>query len=356
MKCILLILMLLFSTSAALAQDAGLPPIGKDAILHVGQVVSKYDKFTDKSKIELAMPVKDGGQGKRGLYLFALCIYSGQVVPGNAKVVLGVVSIADKYKFESNSKIIFLVDGQRQVYEPQRFPTVTDDGLVIELLLIQREFTVDELLKVANSTSFAGRAGGYEEFEVSAYRKRTLLNFATLMRARPDSASSGSASVPLIELPSNFHFVRELGEDTGLPVYTLTPDDDAMAAAGLNGEEFQALGVLAQPEANKVGLIFYNATAQYQLQINQTKGFHLTADKEAFHLPTYRIMNQRVSGRLKLEAAAVQITNEILFKLLKADRVTAQCGMVVYELDRDNIEALKYLATQIEKDAKTPRY
>jgi hypothetical protein len=338
----------------ASAQDAGLPPLGKDAIEHVGQVVSKYDKFTDKSKIELALLVK--GEELNGIYLVAFCIYSGQVVPDNAKVVLGVLSVNDKFKFETNNKIILLADGQRQVYDPQRFQSATDNGTIIELLLIPREFSVDELLTLASSSSFAGRAGGYDEFDVGAGQKRTLLEFARRMQPRSDQTNSDAQRVPLIELPSNFHYNRELGKDTGLAVYTLTPDDETMAAATANGEEFQALGVLAQPDAKKVGLIFYSAARQFQLQINQAKGFYLTMDKEVVHVPTYLITGQREAGKLKMEVAGVQISNEVLWKLLRAEHVTAQCGMVVYELDRDNIEALRYLAIQIEKDAKTTRY
>src|SRR5258706_4286924 len=71
----------------ALSQDAGLPPLGKDAIEHLGQVVSKYDKFTDKSKIELALKVD--GNYLEGTFLIALCVFSGQIAPANAKVVLG---------------------------------------------------------------------------------------------------------------------------------------------------------------------------------------------------------------------------------------------------------------------------
>lgn len=346
--------MLLISTSGISAQDAGLPPLGKDAIEHVGQVISKYDRFTDKSKIELALRVK--GEYLDGLYLVAFCIYSGQVVPDNAKVILGIVSVGDKFKFETSNKIILLVDGQRQSYDPERFPRTSDGGTVIELLLLKREFSVDELLKMVNATEFAGRAGGYEEFEVSAGQKKTLMEFAQRMQARPDPVGSGVRRSPLIELPSNFHYVRELGKDTGLPIHTLTPDNEAMAAAAANGEEFQALGVIAQPEANKVGLIFFNAARQYQLQISQAKGFHLIVEKEVFDIPSYLLSEQREFGKLKFEMAGIQISTELLWKLVKAEHVTAQCGSVVYELDRDNIEALKYLATQMEKDAKTTRH
>ena len=73
-------------------------------------------------------------------------------------------------------------------------------------------------------------------------------------------------------------------------------------------------------------------------------------------MPAYKITGQRQVGQLYMETAVIQISKEVLGKLLRAERVTAQCGMVVYELDRDNVEALKYLAEQIEKDSMVKRF
>ena len=133
------------------------------------------------------------------------------------------------------------------------------------------------------------------------------------------------------------------------------PEDEAMAADAEKGNVFQALGVIAQPAANKVGLTLINAQTQYQLHINQTKGAYITIGTEVIHIPYYQVLQKRDIGKLKMETAAIKISNDILWKLVKADRVTVQCGMVIYELDQDNIDALKYLAAQIEKDTKTKR-
>ena len=128
-----------------------------------------------------------------------------------------------------------------------------------------------------------------------------------------------------------------------------------MEADAQRGNVFQALGVLAQPEANKVELTLINAQIQYQLHINQTKGAYITIGTEVIHIPDCQVLLKRDIGKLKMETAAIKISNDILWRLVKADRITVQCGMVIYELDQDNIEALKYLATQIEKDTKTKR-
>lgn len=157
-----------------MSQDAGLPPLGKDAIEHLGQVVRKYDKFTDKSKIELALKVK--GDYLNGTFLIALCVFNGQIVPTNAKAVLGVAAVGDKYEFETNNKIILLADDQRQVYDPQRFVFTLDNGKVLELLLISRGFSADELLALAGAQKLEGRAGSYDEFAVSPANARRCRN------------------------------------------------------------------------------------------------------------------------------------------------------------------------------------
>lgn len=353
-KIPLIISVLFVCASPAVAQDTGLPPLGKDAIQHVGQVVSKYDKFTDKSKIELALQVE--GEYLDGMFLVAVCVFSGQIVPANAKVVLGVAAVGDKYRFETKNKIILLADNQRQVYDPQRYPSTLSNGKVLELLLIPREFSADELLTLASAQKLEGRAGSYDEFEVSAAQRQTLQEFVSRMRPRSEAAGSAASTARAIELPSNFRYRRELGETTGLPVYILMPEEEAMEADGEKGNVFQALGVIAQPAANKVGLTLVNAQTQYQLNINQTKGAYLTIGTEVIHIPDYQVLLKRDVGKLKIETAAIKISNDILWKLVKADRITVQCGMVIYELDQDNIDALKYLAAQIEKDAKTIRH
>ena len=333
------------------SQDAGLPPLGADAIEHLGSVVSKYDKFTDKSKLELALQVK--GTFLNGVFFTAVCVYSGQVVPTNAKVVLGLAVVGDEYRYEKNNKIIFLVDGERQVYDPQRFPLPMSNGKGLELLLIPREFSAGELVALAGARRLEGRLGSYDEFEIGSVQRATLKEFVDKMRGASEALGYTPSVNSPIELPSNFRYRRELGEQTGLPFYTLMPDEDAMAADAEKGNVFQALGVMAQPTANKFGLALINAQTQYQLHINQSKGAYLTLGKELIHIPEYQILLRKEIGKLKMETAAITISNEIFSKLLKSDQITVQCGSVIYELDQDNIDALKYLAQQIGKDAKS---
>jgi hypothetical protein len=341
-KILLAIALIAFWAPTATSQDTGLPPLGADAIQHIGNVVSKYDKFTDKSKIELALQVR--GTTQNGMFLTVFCVYSGRVVPVNAKAHIGLAVIGDVYKFEQNNKIIFLIDGDRQVYDPQRFPTEMTNGKVLEFLLIPREFNVDQMAAVAKAATVEGRLGGYDEFQLTATQRATLAEFADKMRGGSETIVSGPAR---IELPSNFSYRRQLGEQTGLPYYSLMPDDEAMANDAAEGKVFQALGVMAQPGMNIFGLALINAQTQYQLHINKAKGAVITVGREVFRIPEYEIALRKEVGRLKFETAGIKISPDLFARLLKSDQITIQCGSVIYELDQDNIEALKYLGQQI---------
>jgi hypothetical protein len=181
-------LFLSLSASLVASQDTGLPPLGRDAIENVGQVISKYDNFTDKTKIELALQVKGG------TFFIAICVFNGQIVPANAKVVLGVAAVGDEYRFETNNKIILLADNQRQVYDPQRYHSMSY-GRVLELLLINREFSADELLRLANVQKLQGRAGSYDEFEISPAQRQMLREFVRRMKS-PVGAGDSSTQPP----------------------------------------------------------------------------------------------------------------------------------------------------------------
>jgi len=254
-KILLATALTVFLTQAGSSQDTGLPPIGSDAIQHLGNVVSKYDKFTDKSKIELAIQVR--GTSLNGMFLTVFCVYSGRVVPVNAKAYIGLAAIGDQYKFEQNNKIIFLIDGDRQVYDPQRFPTRMSDGKVLEFLLIPRDFNADQMAVVARAATVEGRLGGYDEFRLTATQRSTLAEFVEKMRGGSEALLSDSTRP--IELPSNFSYTRQLGEQTGVPYYTVMPNDEAMASDAEEGKVFQALGAMVQPAINKFGLALINA-------------------------------------------------------------------------------------------------
>lgn len=341
--CVILLL-----SHVATSQDTGLPPVGADAIKNLGNVVSKYDKFTDKSKIELALQVR--GSSLDGMFFTAFCVYSGQVVPVNAKAFIGLVVTGDEYRFEQENRIILLVDGERQVYVPQRYASRMSNGKSLELLLIPQEFTSNQMAAFAKAVNVEGRLGGYDEFQFTAAQRATLAEFVDKMRG--DSQLLNSVSIRPIELPSNFSYSRELDKEKGMPAYTLMPDSTAMAEDAKDGMVFQALGVMAQPEISKYTLALINAQMEYQLHRDQDKGAVIKIDQEVIRIPQYGLLLKKEIGLLKMETAAVTISKDVFAKLLKADRITIQCGSVIYELDRDNIEALKYLGQQISMESK----
>jgi hypothetical protein len=152
------------------------------------------------------------------------------------------------------------------------------------------------------------------------------------------------------ELPINFEFKRETGQETGVPLFILIPRTEAMEYDANRGSTFEGLGMLTQPERDKYGLVFFNAKADYQLSTQKEKGVMLQIDGEDFKIPEYKIVNQAIVGRLKIESSAIAIDKKIYEKLVKANDITIRVGIVIYNLDQDNIDALHYYGAQVEKD------
>lgn len=152
------------------------------------------------------------------------------------------------------------------------------------------------------------------------------------------------------ELPPNFEFKRETGQVTGVPLFILIPRDEAIMYDAMRGSTFEALGALTQPERNKYGLMFINAKADYQLHLQKEKGVVLKIDGEDFKIPEYTTSVRRVVGLLKIETATIVIDQKIFEKLAKASDVIIQVGIVIYNLDQDNIDALHYYAAEIKRD------
>lgn len=151
-------------------------------------------------------------------------------------------------------------------------------------------------------------------------------------------------------LPSNFTYKRETGQETGVPIFTLVADTDAIAYDGANGNTFEALGALVQPERDKYGLMFLNAKKTYELQSQKAKGVTLTIDGEKFEIKTYSIVAKNIVGKLRMEFAAIVIDKNMFDKLVKANDVIIRVGKVIYNLDQDNIDAFQYFGKEIEKD------
>lgn len=157
------------------------------------------------------------------------------------------------------------------------------------------------------------------------------------------------------ELPSNFEFKRETGQGTGVPYFILIPRLEAMTYDALRGSTFEALGALVQPERNKYGLLFFNAKEEYQLERQKDKGVILQIDNDVITIPEYTLGKRDVVGRLKVETASIVIDKGIFEKLIRASDVIIRVGVVTYNLDQDNIDALRYYAAVIAKDIERRR-
>ena len=57
-------------------------------------------------------------------------------------------------------------------------------------------------------------------------------------------------------LPTNFTYKRETGEKTGIPIFMLQQNVDAVAFDAKHGNGFEALGAIIQPERDKYGSVF----------------------------------------------------------------------------------------------------
>lgn len=159
-----------------------------------------------------------------------------------------------------------------------------------------------------------------------------------------------SLSVFSQELPSNFEFKRETGQETGIPFFHIVPSTESVAYDAGLGNTFEALGVIAQPERDKYGVMLMNAKPTYQLSTGKNKSCTLIIDEEKFEYPRFTLGAKNIVGKLRIETVAFQIDRNTFEKLAKGDDITIRCGIVSYNLDQDNIDALRYLANEIEKD------
>lgn len=153
-----------------------------------------------------------------------------------------------------------------------------------------------------------------------------------------------------IKLPPNFEYKRETGQETGVPYFILLPRLEAMNYDGWRGSSFEALGSIVQPERDKYGLVYFNAKEQYQFHQQKEKGVAIKIDGEEIKISEYAIGEQRTVGLLKLETAIITIDKKIFEKLVKAKDVIIRAGIVAYNLDEDNIDALHYFAAEINRD------
>lgn len=157
-----------------------------------------------------------------------------------------------------------------------------------------------------------------------------------------------------VELPSNFTYSRATGQKSGIPGYMLGLASQSIEYDLINNNPFEALTGFMQPERDYYLLLFINCKPALSLRRNVSKGAALTIDGEKFEYKSYKIKTEmkRKPLRLGIEMAEFEISREVFVKLIKADDVTVRVGSVFYNLDKDNVDALRYLAAEINQDLK----
>jgi hypothetical protein len=152
------------------------------------------------------------------------------------------------------------------------------------------------------------------------------------------------------ELPSNFTYKRETSEDTGLPFFSLMPDENAMAYDAMRGSTFEALGAMVEPESDIYGLVFVNAKKTYEFTLSRDKSCLLRIDAAEFKYARYTPTFKTKIGQLRIESVAFKINADVYKKIVAANDVFVRCGRTNYSLDQDNIDALRYFGTEVAKD------
>ena len=67
---------------------------------------------------------------------------------------------------------------------------------------------------------------------------------------------------------------------------------------------------------------------------------------------TYEVAAKQDHADYKLEIGNILVSLEDLRKVAKGKTVSMKLGAVVHQLDSDNLSALRYLVSEIEKDEK----
>jgi hypothetical protein len=179
MKAIAVLILLAALTGAGFAQSGAMPPLGKDAFLNPGKVVTAYDEFTDKSKIELLIPLR--GDLKQGVFMMPVCVYSGRKPAEPLATNLAILVVSAKATRE-DEPLLLLIDGQR-VELPVRYVANQAEGAkpAFEFFIIPVTFTAKQIRELSDAKQFKGRIGGYLEFEVGAPARALLAEFARKM-------------------------------------------------------------------------------------------------------------------------------------------------------------------------------
>jgi hypothetical protein len=189
MKAIAVLILLALMSVAGLAQSKSLPPIAKDALLNLGKIVMAYDEFTDKSKIEVIIPLQGGITD--GVFLFALSTFDGRKVPSDLTGILSILTFSKKASHDGDA-LIFLIDGERVETKPTYVTAQISETVHYEGMVIPAPLNGKQMRELGAAKQFKGRIGGYLEFEIGVKARSVLSDFAACLESNATLSTSKS--------------------------------------------------------------------------------------------------------------------------------------------------------------------
>jgi hypothetical protein len=153
------------------------------------------------------------------------------------------------------------------------------------------------------------------------------------------------------ELSPDFSFNKS---ETDSPVYQVLPKDEKILSEADLGNAFQALGIIAQPEEGKFGLIFVNVQEDFQFEKQESKPFNLFVGNTKITGSKPTIIKKYKSKKYKIEYLAVSLTREDFEKLVAADGILVVYGSINADIPMANLSAFRFVQAKIDSDY-TPR-
>ena len=175
--------------------------------------------------------------------------------------------------------------------------------------------------------------------------RRLLFAVAALVILIPTAAAQSTyPSLP---------FARESNEQ-GTTDYVLKPEvDEIHKRLGGADKPYRIVGVVARPSKGLAVLMFVNSQKVFQLETQADKAVIITVDNSNIsNNLTYEVAAKQDHADYKLEIGNILMSLDDLRKVAKGKTVSMKLGAVVHQLDSDNLSALGYLMSEIEKDEK----
>ena len=148
-------------------------------------------------------------------------------------------------------------------------------------------------------------------------------------------------------------FARE-SNDQNTTDYVLKPEvDEIHKRLGGADKPYRIVGVVARPSNRLAVLMFVNSQKAFQLEIQADKAVVITVDNATISNLTYNVAAKQDHADYKLEIGNILMSLDDLRKVAKGKTVSLKLGAVVHQMDSDNLSALRYLMSEIEKDEKT---